>query len=763
MKRIRESVLVKIILFTLAIVCNIVLVTGVFVTSYIKAQGVYDNDKSALIDKPLEHMTYAMLNGPLIEYLEQKLTINNDNSYEKSAEEYETFFAPEHSNFFFNIKDNTGKVVLQNYIEEDYRLEMSTVYNHKYKEFDNKTIVFENNHERMLFNPYRPRGDGLITQSFKVVLNDEGLWQAEITGYYEREDTITINAYLRKELTAEDEFYKHEVFVSKLCDMKTIVPCITLSALTLLIVLMITLVRFAGHRRGKDGICPGLVDRIPFDIVIAVLAVIPIVTAIMINEFSVRYRELIVYIFAIVFLCYMEWFIVTFAVRIKKGSWWKNTVIFKLFKFIICKAIPSISGGIKKIAAVLWSGLKKTGSATVKLSRRLGKDVAHVSKKSGNITVRTIKKVFSVIVPILKKTISALIHLLKSIINVTVSLARKLPFFWKAGLAYVLLIAVELICILLTLYEPDILMIIWAVEKILFVPVLILVVLNLRVLQKGGEQLALGKLEHKIDLRHMLWDFKKHGENLNSINVGMKHAVEEQMKSEHLKTELVTNVSHDIKTPLTAIISYVDLLKREDVQPEVAKQYVEVLDRQSAKLKKLVDDLMEMSKASTGNIEVRLEELDVNVLLSQILGDYVERLEVNKVTLVTNYCSEVAMVSADGQLLWRVFDNLMSNICKYTLEGTRVYINTKSSGDDVKIIFKNISKYELNISSNELMERFVRGDSSRSTEGSGLGLSIAESLMKLQDGRLDLSIDGDLFKAEITLKGVIGQSAGDNE
>ena len=440
------------------------------------------------------------------------------------------------------------------------------------------------------------------------------------------------------------------------------------------------LVMFAVRKKNKADIHLRLFDRISFDILTAVLIAAPVVMSIVAGKFDLTYYNVAVCIFAILLLCYAELCIISLAVRIKNGRWWKNTILFR----VICLGI--------KIAALI---------------KRL-----------------------------------------------VASANRRLPLLLKVCVAYGLLIAVEFICIKQTFDKTNVFLIIWAVEKVLFVPLIITIVLNLRTLQNGGEQLAQGNLEYKINLRHLRGDFKTHGENLNSINIGMKNAVEEQMKSERLKTELITNVSHDIKTPLTSIISYVDLLKREAVQPETAKEYVEVLDRQSAKLKKLIDDLLEVSKASTGNIEVNFEDIDINILLAQTVGDYVERLEEKNITLVTNYCTEKSLVRADGQLLWRVLDNLMSNICKYTMEGTRVYINTEILIDEIKIIFKNISKNQLNISADELKERFVRGDSSRNTEGSGLGLSIAENLVKLQDGSLDLSIDGDLFKAEVTLKRV---------
>ena len=244
-------------------------------------------------------------------------------------------------------------------------------------------------------------------------------------------------------------------------------------------------------------------------------------------------------------------------------------------------------------------------------------------------------------------------------------------------------------------------------------------------------------------------------ENLNAIGTGMTRAVEQRMKSERLKTELITNVSHDIKTPLTSIVNYVDLLEKEEL-PEKATEYLAVLDRQSKRLKKLTEDLVEASKASTGNVAVRLTPILVNEIVHQAIGDYDERLTAGKLEVVVTTYEGNLNAMADGRLLWRVLDNLLSNVCKYALAGTRVYIDLGTRDNRVVVSMKNISRDQLNVNADELMERFVRGDTSRHTEGSGLGLNIAKSLMELMGGTFALSVDGDLFKAELTLRQVPG-------
>ncbi len=326
--------------------------------------------------------------------------------------------------------------------------------------------------------------------------------------------------------------------------------------------------------------------------------------------------------------------------------------------------------------------------------------------------------------------------------------AAGLPLMWKTALITVVLFFLEMLLVLVGYGSVDGIFV--AMKLVEFLAILY-IALNLRILQKGGEKLAEGDLSQSIDTRPLIGDFKRYGQRMNDLRTGMERAVQEQTKAERMKTELITNVSHDIKTPLTSIVNYVDLLQKVDVQPETAREYIAVLDRQSRRLKKLTEDLVEASKASSGALPVELQPTDVAVLFDQIVGEYQERLADCHLTLVARPPEKPVSVRADGKLLSRVMDNLVSNICKYALEDTRVYVVASSDAETVTISFKNVSRAELNISPDELMERFVRGDASRHTEGSGLGLSIAGSLVRLMNGTFALSIDGDLFRADITL------------
>lgn len=239
---------------------------------------------------------------------------------------------------------------------------------------------------------------------------------------------------------------------------------------------------------------------------------------------------------------------------------------------------------------------------------------------------------------------------------------------------------------------------------------------------------------------------------INDIAGGFTNAIEQSLKSERLKTELITNVSHDIKTPLTSIINYVDLLKKEDIQNAQIEQYIAVLDKKSQRLKKLIEDLVEASKVSSGNVKLNMEVINLKELLNQTIGEFEDKLEKKNLKMEMDLPNENVLIKADNRYLYRVIENVFSNISKYALEGSRVYIKLEKQKEEVYLEFKNISKDKLNISAEELMQRFVRGDKSRYTEGSGLGLSIAESLTELQGGKFKIDIDGDLFKVEIKWK-----------
>ncbi|MBQ1371686.1 MAG: HAMP domain-containing histidine kinase, partial [Oscillospiraceae bacterium] len=334
-------------------------------------------------------------------------------------------------------------------------------------------------------------------------------------------------------------------------------------------------------------------------------------------------------------------------------------------------------------------------------------------------------------------------------------------FYVRIVCGYLLLSVVELIYIVSLPWK--IVLVIWGIVKLGACLILAVIVSNLGVLEAEGEALQSGNVSQKVQTERLLPMFRRHGESLNGISQGLKKTVEEQMKSERMKAELIANVSHDLKTPLTSIVNYVDLIKKAGLTSPVTPGYLAVLDRQAEKLKKLVLDLVEASKATSGNVTVEAEPLDLNLMLNQAAGEYAERMAAYPLEQIVELPSTPLVIYADPQHMWRVIDNLLGNALKYSQEGSRVYITAEEQEGKAIVAFRNISKFRLNISAEELMERFVRGDSSRHTEGSGLGLSIARGLTESQGGVFRLVIDGDLFKAVLEFPVYTGDPASESD
>ena len=333
----------------------------------------------------------------------------------------------------------------------------------------------------------------------------------------------------------------------------------------------------------------------------------------------------------------------------------------------------------------------------------------------------------------------------KAIRNSGVTKKATLYFGMFAGVEFVILLMFNLLG---TEVISALLFLLFLVNIFAFI-VIYKVMMGVKEIETAEQKIIAGNLDYKLNTAGYKGDLKILAEGLNEIGTGLENAVNGRMKSERFKTELITNVSHDIKTPLTSIINYTDLLKKENIETEPVKGYIEVLDRQSERLKKLITDLLEASKASSGNIKLDIAEVDAGLMLEQVYGEYQNKFEKAELTGIVTKPSETVFIKADANHLFRVFDNILGNVVKYAQPGTRVYIDLTQNDETITISFKNISKEKLNITGEELMERFVRGDRSRNTEGSGLGLSIAKSLANLMGGKLEIVIDGDLFKVEV--------------
>ena len=388
------------------------------------------------------------------------------------------------------------------------------------------------------------------------------------------------------------------------------------------------------------------------------------------------------------------------------------------------------------------SVVTETGLMTYAISLLACLATGVVSLLLRTIAVRCKGHVFlssSLICRILRGAVLILWHFILSI-----------PLTWRVIMAFLLYFFLNLVLFTQGQYN-ELFTGLWLCLNLLVLLALCWWTVHFRRLRQGSQAIASGNLNHQIETQHMPRDLRLYAEDLNNISTGISNAVNEQMKSERFKAELITNVSHDLKTPLTSIINYVNLLKSTRQDDPTALEYIEVLDRKSQRLKKLTEDLVEASKASTGALSVNREKISMSQLLDQALGEWTEKLGERKLTVVSNLPDGDTWVYADGRLLWRVIDNLLSNCAKYAMEGTRIYLDLTRGKGQVTLSVKNISREPLNVPPERLMERFVRGEESRTTEGSGLGLSIARSLTELQGGTFELTVDGDLFKATVTL------------
>lgn len=322
-----------------------------------------------------------------------------------------------------------------------------------------------------------------------------------------------------------------------------------------------------------------------------------------------------------------------------------------------------------------------------------------------------------------------------------------LPLVWVAMMGGVCVLLGETVLTLIAFDSYELFFwLLWFAAQVLLLAVLCRFFAGLHQLRLVSRKMAQGDLSVRVPAKKLWGPLREQGEDLNRISEGMSAAVDERLRSERFKTDLITNVSHDLKTPLTSIINYVDLLQKQPLEPQAA-EYAAVIARQGQRLKKLTEDLVEASKASSGSLPVNAEPTDLAELLTQAVGEYAPRLEKSNLEPVLQLPGEPVWSMLDGRLTWRVVDNLLSNVCKYSQPGTRVYVEAEQREGRAWLRVKNISRQQLNIPADELMERFVRGDSSRTTEGSGLGLNIARSLAELQNGEFGLAIDGDLFKA----------------
>lgn len=523
---------------------------------------------------------------------------------------------------------------------------------------------------------------------FFVRIDKEGdihIELVEIGQRYGNEKVYSVKLYLEEGLPVNDEYAMMIGLIGTAYDLIYWIYPIGIAALILFVVCFAMLICSSARRAGSNELYPGALNRLPIDLLIAALVFAFILGL-----------ELILYV----------WYTGELVMNVLVGVWVVLAVCVTL------GLIMSIAARIKQRTLFTNTLIWRVCKLSWFILKRVGKGIIYIGR-SLLMLIRSIPMLWRTLLVIFTAVVLDYIMLY-------------MVYEWEWGVAVFICVVTNLVFLAASLYAA------WFMRK----------------LQKGGEAIAKGELSYKVDTKGMYWDFKRHGENLNSISKGMSSAVEERLKSERMKTELITNVSHDIKTPLTSIINYATLISEES-DPQKHGEYAEVLVRKSEHLKRLLDDLVEVSKANTGNLDVTLEPCEAGVLLSQVSGEFEERCRAVGLTLVTICPEEHIGIMADSRRIWRVFENLMHNACKYSLSGSRVYLSLEADGDEAVFIFRNTSAVALNISPDELMERFVRGDAARTTEGSGLGLSIAHSLTELQGGKMEIAIDGDLFKVTL--------------
>lgn len=593
-------------------------------------------------------------------------------------------------NLMVEIKDDSGKIIYSNIDESN----MSTVFNKQDYTFSVLKEEYRNSEND-------PNYDNDSNYEDEGILHETSVYDSQVDRYEDKTYTITI--CVKENLVKKDAFYYVGELFDAIAGKQILFFIYTILSLVVAVALLMFLMCSAGHKADVDGIHLSKFDKFPIDILLAIWVGLTwwLIYGIAMF-FDTTLYELVTYNY--------------------------DPTLWSIVPFLAILLVLAVV-----LDAILLAILLMTSAARFKTETYIKSSLIY--------------KVLYLAFAILKKSSSVFFRFCKKILHLIGSFIRSIPLVWKT----------IVLVVLITIFEWCVLAWEWGywwpttfVINIIIGVGIIVVAILLKRIKKGTEEIAKGNLYKKINTKYMFLDIKDHAININNINDGIAKAVEERMKSERFKTELITNVSHDIKTPLTSIINYVDLLEKEEIENETAKEYIGVLSRQSARLKKLIEDLLEASKASTGNVNVNLTQLELGILLSQALGEYDEKFSKSNLQVILNKTDDLLLVMADNRHIWRVFDNILNNISKYAQPNTRVYIDVKRNGKMAEISFRNISKDPLNISGDELMERFVRGDSSRNTEGSGLGLSIAKSLTEVQKGKLDIQIDGDLFKVQLS-------------
>ncbi|MGN0165542.1 MAG: sensor histidine kinase [Lachnospiraceae bacterium] len=616
------------------------------------------------------------------------------NNYKFDYNYYDREYSPENSNFRFTCVSN-GEDNLPGYYYADEKKQFTKTYDLQlYIDYgsDNKFYYFNSYDEK---EEFLKTIEGTVS-SYEVSeeIDDDGSSGYYVTVYNSNSEmiNITMQVYIPSNISAMDEYYYISTCYSILDDFKLLFVFAAIVSAFFLVFFNVKLINRAGRKNGSDVIVENSMDKVPYDIFTILVLGTSVAICLFMVKIAFKSPDNLLYL------------------------------IGYLFNIFLCLSIMGLL--LLEFVYSTVVRVKKGNIFSHTLICMIGSGIASGCRKIGT----AIKNVKS---------------------------------YKKAAIAFGIFdLILTVLAVFMTIYDSyyDIMIIYFIIFAVVMIGLVIFeacVVYSIYLLQTSCEKIADGDFEHKIDDKHILKSFNGVAESINKIGDGMDKALKDKIKSEHFKTELITNVSHDIKTPLTSIITYVNLLQNSKVSGEEATEYLDVLERQSGKLKKLIEDLVEASKASTGNLKLEYSVMDIGILTEQAVGEYEEKLRAMNLQVVFDKKNDNNHIKADGRYLWRVIDNLMSNICKYSLENTRVYITMDKTDDNkCELTFKNISKYEIKLSSEELTERFVRGDKSRNTEGSGLGLSIARNLTEAMGGKFFVEVDGDLYKAVLVFDAI---------
>ena len=542
-----------------------------------------------------------------------------------------------------------------------------------------------------------------------------------------QERTLLLTAYLDPALPAEDTLAVLSALFSRLLAWRYALPILCLGLLLVTTLLYVYLLCAAGRRPGAEGVQPGRLHRVPTDVLYVcaagLAALLLALASLLAFGGTLVYASVSAFV-PLLLVCAVcgagEALLLALASLLAFGG---TLVYASVSAFVPLLLVCAVCGAGE---ALLLVGVSMSTAVRVKTRTWLSSMLVY---RALRCLLRGARSAWS--------GVSAVLH--------------GLPLVWKLLLAcggYVLL---SVVLINEAFYASDLYLLLYLLLSAAGALLLCRYAVGFDRLRRGAQKLAGGDLVCRVETKGMPRGVRALAEDLGRVSEGAQRALEERMKSERMKTDLITNVSHDLKTPLTSIVNYVELLKKEELHNETAAGYVAVLDRQAQRLKKLTEDVVEASKASSGAINVRLAQLDAAELIRQCAAEYGERFAAAQLTPVLRLPDGPLLVRADGRLLWRVFDNLLGNAVKYAMPGTRVYFDAEAQHNEALLSVRNISREPLEKSGDELMERFVRGDASRRAEGSGLGLSIAGSLMALQGGTLAVLPDGDLFRADVRL------------